>query len=85
MQAKGPPKKIMRGYQWVYSAPENGLVFFNYRKGTGKNETKELLKDYKGVIQCDGYSVFDNIVESCEGIELIGCLAHACRYFEKAK
>lgn len=87
-KGKGPPnrmvKKVMRGYQWVYYDPINKLVYFNYRPGRGKNGPKEVLADYKGYVQCDGYSVYEGIAKKNDGIELLGCLVHARRYFDKA-
>lgn len=78
-------KKIMQGYQWVYYSPEQKLVYFNYRKGRGLHGPKEVLKSYNGYVQCDGYKVYDNIAKAEPSITLLGCLAHARRYFEKAK
>lgn len=75
--------KTHQGYQWVYHSPEQGLVLFHYRKGRGKEGPKEILSNYKGYLQCDGYTVYDKIGEQ-EGITLLGCLAHARRYYHKA-
>ncbi|MFK7809088.1 MAG: IS66 family transposase [Saprospiraceae bacterium] len=76
-------KQTHQGYQWVYVNPLNKTVVFNYRKGRGMQGPKEFLADYKGYLQCDGYTVYDKI--GCkEGIELVGCLAHARRYFFEA-
>jgi transposase len=83
-KGKSPPKKVMRGYQWVYYEPINKMVYFNYRSGRGMNGPKEVLRDYTGYVQCDGYSVYDGIASKNEGITLLGCLVHARRYFEKA-
>lgn len=84
-KGKAPPsKKIMQGYQWVYYAPELELVYFNYRKGRGQHGPKEVLASYSGSVQCDGYQVYDKIAAVEPSITLLGCLAHARRYFEKA-
>jgi len=72
-----------QGYQWVYHDPLTKLVLFNYRKGRGQHGPKELLADYKGYLQCDGYSVYDKIGEHPD-IVLVGCLAHARRKFHEA-
>ena len=72
-----------QGYQWVYHDPIQKLVFFNYRKGRGKNGPKEILVDYKGYLQCDGYTVYDKIGADPK-ITLVGCLVHARRKFHDA-
>jgi len=92
LQADESPIKVLesekknkshQGYQWVYHAPQEKLVVFHYRKGRGQQGPKEFLKNYKGILQCDGYQVYDKIGLRPE-IELIGCLAHARRYFYSA-
>jgi len=81
-QQKG---KTHQGYQWVYHAPLLGLVLFEYQKGRGKNGPKEILKHFRGYLQTDGYEVYDSLAQDQEGITLAGCMAHARRYFFKAK
>ena len=76
-------KQCHQGYQWVYHSPVDKLVVFQYRKGRGKQGPKEFLKDFEGYLQSDGYKVYDKIGKA-PGIELVGCLAHARRYFHKA-
>ncbi len=78
------PKTTHQGYQWVYHSPELKLVLFDYRKGRGMDGPKELLSEYEGWLQCDGYSVYDAIGKQ-PGISLAGCMAHARRKFYEAK
>ncbi|MDZ4752462.1 MAG: IS66 family transposase [Flavobacteriales bacterium] len=78
------PGGTHQGYQWVYYSPELKLVFFNYRKGRGQHGPKEILKEYQGILQADGWQVYDKIAE-IPGITLAGCVAHARRYFDKSK
>ena len=77
-------KGIHQGYQWVYYAPRANLVYFNYRKGRGQHGPKEILADYQGILQTDGWQVYDKF-EGLPGIVLTGCLAHARRYFNEAR
>ena len=72
------------GWQWVYYAPIEKIVLFNYRKGRGVDGPKEFLENYTGWLQCDGYPVYDKIGKR-SGINLVGCHVHARRYFVKAK
>jgi hypothetical protein len=73
-----------QGYYWVYRAPIEGLVLFEYQKGRGRDGPAEMLRDFKGFLQTDGYSVYDAF-EKKEDITLAGCMAHARRYFDKAR
>src|SRR5690606_26209850 len=77
-------KGIHQGYQWVYHAPRVNLVYFNYRKGRGQHGPKEILAGYQGILQTDGWHVYDKF-EGLPGIVLTGCLAHARRYFSEAR
>lgn len=76
-------KGIHQGYMWVYHSPQSKLVYFNYRKGRGMYGPKEVLSGYRGVLQTDGLAVYDKFGE-VPGISLVGCLAHARRYFHEA-
>jgi transposase len=93
IQADESPIKVLdkdkkqathQGYQWVYRNPENGIVFFQYRKGRGMHGPKEILKDYNGYIQCDGYVIYDKLAKIYPSIILVGCLAHSRRKFVEA-
>lgn len=72
-----------QGYHWVYYSPEQRLVLFDYQQGRGKDGPGKLLKDYKGYLQTDGYIAYEQF-ESKQDIVLVGCMAHARRYFEHA-
>jgi hypothetical protein len=72
-----------RGYQWVYHDVGMKLVLFDYRKGRGRDGPARVLKDFQGYLQTDGYNVYDDFGQ-IQGITLLGCMAHARRYFDKA-
>lgn len=76
-------KQSHQGYQWVYHSPQDKIVVFQYRKGRGMHGPKEFLEDYSGYLQCDGYKVYDKIGQA-SGIILVGCIAHARRYFHQS-
>ena len=76
--------KTHQGYHWVYYSPEEKLVLFDYQKGRNREGPKQLLKEYQGYLQTDGYQAYDQF-EDRENIVLVGCLAHARRKFEHAK
>lgn len=75
--------KTHRGYLWVYRSVEQRLVLFKYCPGRGTEWPKEILKNYKGFIQTDGYKVYD-CFDCRADITSVCCMAHARRYFEKA-
>lgn len=72
-----------QGYYWVYNAPLQNAVFYDYRQGRGREGPAKLLENFKGYLQTDGYSVYDWFARQ-PGITHVGCMAHARRYFEKA-
>lgn len=76
--------KSHRGYQWVYLDVDANLVLFDYQKGRGREGPLELLKPFKGYLQTDGYAVYEQY-DSHPDITLLGCMAHARRYFVKAQ
>ena len=71
------------GYQWVYRAPAEGLVLFKYHPSRSKKAPQEVLKNFSGTLQTDGYKVYQDL-QTQGTITLLGCMAHARRYFEKA-
>lgn len=73
-----------RGYHWVYHAPQERLVLFDYREGRGREGPKECLSDFKGYLQTDGYVVYEDFGNT-KGVTLLGCLAHARRKFDEAR
>lgn len=75
--------KTHQGYLWVYRSVQERLVLFDYRPGRSNAWPKAILKDYSGFIQTDGYVGYDGF-KNHPNITLVGCMAHARRYFEKA-
>ena len=76
--------KTVKGYIWMVRAVMPDLVFFHYDHGSRAQKVAlQLFKDYQGVIQTDGYAVYD-IYENKKGVLPIGCWAHARRKFEEA-
>lgn len=84
VQDKQHKNGIHRGYMWVYNAPADNLVLFDYRKGRDQSGPKEMLKDYTGILQTDGYSVYEALYGNHPHIMLVYCMAHARRKFVDA-
>lgn len=74
---------ILQGYYWVYRSVETGQIIFDYRPSRKSDGPAEILENYKGFLQTDGYKVYDEY-EKREEITLLHCMAHARRYFEQA-
>lgn len=73
-----------RGFHWVYHAPVERLVLFDYREGRGREGPTECLKNFKGYLQTDGYSVYEDF-DKRPHITLLHCMAHARRKFDEAR
>lgn len=72
-----------RGYYWVYQNSIDKIVFFDYQEGRGRDGPMEILENFKGYLQTDGYSVYD-VFDKKDGITLLHCMAHARRMFYEA-
>lgn len=92
LQADETPIKVLdknrkgschQGYYWAYHSPLDKTVLFDYQPGRGKSASLNMLEDFKGYLQTDGYGVYDSIGES-KDITHLNCWAHARREFDKA-
>ncbi|RXK81836.1 IS66 family transposase [Filimonas effusa] len=72
-----------RGYYWVYQNSIAKTVLFDYQEGRGREGPVEILKDFKGYLQTDGYVAYDVFAKK-QDITLIHCMAHAQRMFNDA-
>jgi len=77
-------KGIHQGYMWLYHAPVDRLVLFDYRKGRDRSGPLEMLTGFRGIVQTDGYQVYDSLYRNHEHISLTFCMAHARRKFVDA-
>ncbi|MBI2269282.1 MAG: IS66 family transposase [Bacteroidetes bacterium] len=94
LQADETPIKVLdpdkkqgtthRGYYWVYHSPQKRLVLFDYQQGRDRGGPSEILKDFNGFLQTDGYGVYDDF-DKKDNITQLNCWAHARRMFDEAK
>ncbi|TAN15272.1 MAG: IS66 family transposase [Chitinophagaceae bacterium] len=75
--------KTHLGYFWVYTDSIHGLAYFDYQPGRGREGPEEILKDFKGYIQTDGYEVYEQFDKRADITQLC-CMAHARRKFHEA-
>jgi hypothetical protein len=76
--------KSKTGYMWLRYSPQLHIVVFDYDRHRNTAAAKKLVGDFQGVLQSDGYVVYDTY-SSTEGVVHAGCHAHARRGFEKSK
>ena len=79
-EGKTPESK---SYMWVYLTGNDGLspiILYEYQPGRKGCYPKEFLKGFKGKLQCDGYTGYNQV----EDVTLVCCLAHCRRKFYEA-
>jgi len=93
LQADETPLKVLdrdhkngihQGYVWIYNAPCDKLTLFDYRRGRDQSGPKQMLEGYAGILQVDGYSVYEKLFGNHPDILLVYCMAHARRKFVDA-
>lgn len=68
---------------WIIRTPQTSHsagIFYAYKPDRSKKSGQELYAGFKGVLQCDGYAVYNSI--DCQ--DRVGCLAHVRRKFYEA-
>jgi transposase len=81
---KDHPGATKKGYHWIIRAPEMRKLYFHYDEGSRAQRVAiDILKDFKGAVQSDGYGAY-SIYENKKNVLLLGCWAHARRKFEQA-
>jgi len=77
-------QRAAKSYLWVVRSVMDNLLFFHYDQGSrAQRVVIDLLRDYQGAIQTDGYEAY-SIYEQKKGVLLLGCWAHARRKFTEA-
>jgi transposase len=78
--------KAITGYLTGYAGDEDHrYVFYDFRPSRSRDGPAEMLADYRGYLQTDGYSVYTSLVRHSEGrLVDVACWAHGRRGFEEA-
>lgn len=79
--------KTSKEYLWMVRAVMSKLVFFHYDSGSRSGTVIEsLVKNYnfKGYLQCDGYTGYESAFKANASICLVNCLVHIRRKFKYA-
>ena len=77
-------KKMHKGYLWGYHDSIKNLVYFDYQPGRGEKHTIGILQNFHGIIQTDGWHVYEGVAAKQKEIMQICCMAHARRKFVEA-
>ena len=83
VQTQDKPGATHKGYHWAYCDPVHRLAMFDYRKTRGREGPDELLENFSGHLQTDGYTAYNNLKNQLN-ITQLACMAHARRKFEHA-
>lgn len=81
------------GYFWAIARDDRGwagsdppAVVYTYAPGRGADHAIALLKDFRGVLQTDGYGAYKTLAVQRDDIVLAHCWSHARRkFFDLAK
>ena len=70
-----------QAYLWQYGSP-GGETVFDFQLGRGRDGPAKFLKGWNGILQTDGYQVYEQV--GGPGLIHVGCWAHARRKFVDA-
>ena len=79
------PGRCGQGYLWTALVPGKCMVYDWHASRAAACLEALLGPEFKGKVQCDGYSAYPAFAKDKAGVELIGCLAHARRGFFEAQ
>ena len=74
-------------YMWVArgGTPQAPVILYHYAPSRGAEVAKEMLGNYQGYLQTDGYEAYDRACETAENVVHVGCWAHVRRKFFEAQ
>jgi transposase len=78
-------KNTTKSYMWVFrgGSPEKPVVLFHYAPSRSGEVPKEVLRNFRGYLQTDAYSGYEQFDRKGSPILLVGCMAHVRRNFVK--
>lgn len=74
-----------QGYLWTGLVPGKCMVYEWHASRAAACLDSLLGPEFKGKLQCDGYSAYPAFAKNKEGLKLFGCMAHMRRGFFEAK
>jgi transposase len=78
-------KAETQSYMWVQRGgpPQQPVILFTYAATRAKTVAEDLLENYQGYLQSDGYAGYDAVCIN-KKLHHVGCFAHARRKFDEA-
>lgn len=76
--------KAPKGYLWIYHDLEQDTVLYDWQLTRAGNCIEDVLGDFAGYLQCDGYSGYLKYASEHSGVILAACMAHIRRKFFEA-
>ena len=77
-----------KSYMWIYrtgkSYSDTPVILYEYQRTRKSDHPEEFLKDFKGIMVCDGYSAYRKLDRKNPDIIFAGCWSHARRRFTEA-
>ena len=77
-----------KSYMWIYrtgkSYTDTPIILYEYQRTRKADHPEEFLKDFKGIVVCDGYSAYRKLDRENPNIVFAGCWSHARRRFAEA-
>ena len=77
-----------KSYMWIYrtgkSYTDTPVILYEYQRTRKSDHPEEFLKDFKGIVVCDGYSAYRKLDRKNPDIIFAGCWSHARRRFTEA-
>ena len=68
---------------WLWSACTNNAVCYRLEDSRSNDAGKKLVGNYRGIVMCDGYSVYSSLADRGAQFRLAHCWSHVRRkYFE---
>ncbi len=69
-------------YMWLYRSGRDGppIVLYDYQTTRASEHPRRFLNGFRGYLHVDGYGGYNGL----PGVTLVGCFAHARRYFVEA-
>ena len=74
-------------YMWVArgGAPEAPVILYHYAPSRGVDVARQMLGDFEGYLQTDGYEVYDRVCQGAAKVIHAGCWSHVRRKFFEAQ
>ena len=79
----GQGKGKSTGYYWGIHKP-GGETVLKWIPNRKHHNVEELLPEFSGLLQSDGYAAYQNYAQKQQGVTLLACWAHTLRKFRDA-